>query len=122
MSLISPRDLTSMRSQAVASFAGSAILQRKTEAADGQGGQDTTWNAYGTVACQLNPVNRIGTDEMVTADQLRSTESRYLVLPALTDFTATDRAVVDGATYEGASVDEPRTMEIVRKAIVTRTR
>ncbi len=121
MSLISSRDLAAMRAQATASFAGTAVLERKTETPDGQGGHTTSWAPYGTVACQINPVKRTGTGENITAEQLRAESQRYGVFPALTDITPADRVLFTGAYYEVASVDEPRSMEIVRKTILTRT-
>lgn len=119
MSYLSAGELHSMRQTANQALAGTAVIHRAATVSDGQGGETQTWAAAGTVVCNLAPVTRRSGDENVIADRLTSQPWWYLTVPALTDVGYPDRVVAGGGTFEVIGMREPRSVEIVRRAVLS---
>jgi Phage head-tail joining protein. len=102
------------------SLPGTAVLQRNTQASDGQGGKTDAWAAYGTVACRISPfVRRMGGEENLGA-RVEAVRERLITLPASTDITETDRIVTGGQTFEVLAMDGARSYELGRRVHAAR--
>lgn len=93
---------------------GTCVIERLQTASDGQGGTTSSWNAIGTVCCNVSPLSRssIGGD---VGGQVTEPGARIVTLPAETDITTSDRVVTGGQTLEVTDAHEPRTREFVRR-------
>lgn len=95
-------ELASMRTSLNSFLAGTAILHTLTVTSDGQGGQNESWAASGTVDARLAP-DPVRGSEAVLAGRVAEVSSWILTVPAHTTIVETGRVVYDGVTYE---VDE----------------
>lgn len=118
MTYITPGELHTMRATTQQTLAGTAVISRPAYVPDGQGGGTQTFAAAGTVACNIAPYKSRAGDERVIADRLQTALGFYLTVPALTDIAMADRVVCGGGTFEVVALREPRTVEIVRRAVI----
>lgn len=118
MTYLSDGDLYRMRQLANPTLAGTAIISRPTYLSDGQGGGSVTYSPAGTVACNIAPYKSRAGDEGVVADRLQSALGFYLTIPALTSIAMTDQVIAGGGTFEVVALREPRSSEIVRRAVL----
>lgn len=82
---------------------GTAVLQARTLASDGQGGRSASWAAYGTVDAFLSYVG-VQDGEESLAERSASIKSAMVTLPAGTTVNQSDRIVYDSATWEVTEV------------------
>lgn len=118
MTLLSARELASMRATMAASLPDTCVIQRKTLTADGQGGRSEAWAAAGTVACRIAPLQVRGQAEVAAAGRVLETGDFIATLPNGTDVRAVDRLVSGGVTYEVVKVKGPRSWELSRRCQV----
>jgi head-tail adaptor len=118
MNLLTDGEIASMRSTLDESLPGTAVIQRKSLTADGQGGNSETWAAAGTVACRIAPVTSHGQDEGEGAGRTLQTADFTATFLAGTDVIAADRIISGGITYEVAKVNGPRSYELSRRVDV----
>lgn len=114
MIALSPGELVTMRGELNATLPGTAIIQSRTAAADGQGGQTWVYSGSGTVMARLSPEMLRGS-EGEAAGRIMELSPWILTLPAHTAITETDRVVYDGVTYEVSEVMTRVPWEISRR-------
>lgn len=117
--MLTEGDLQSMRATLDRTLPGTAIIQRRTFSADGQGGGTEIWAAVGTVDCRLSPIPAGERAEFERAGSMAERRDRVVTVPDGTDIEGKDRVVIASVTYEVSHVDGPRTYEIDRRVDVT---
>jgi SPP1 family predicted phage head-tail adaptor len=103
MSFDLTNELTRLHADVANLLPGSAVIQRLTEASDGQGGMAQSWAACGTVACRL--VAKSGNTRAL-GSQNETVGAYTLTVPHDTDIVASDRVVVDSVNYRVLFVDD----------------
>lgn len=93
-------------------------LQRYARTSDGMGGVTELWSTVLTCECRLSP-ELTGRVETTVSGRIKDTQYYRLSLPAGTDVSISDRAVVDGVAYEVEGIRAPSDVEIERVAYVT---
>lgn len=111
--MLSSAEITAMRAQQFLALPDSVVIQRRTLAADGAGGQTETWTTLATVAGRLSVETRVGR-ETPTGGRLASVTPYRVTLPAQTDVTARDRLVVGSRTFDVALVQAGGAWETAR--------
>ena len=118
MGVLSDSDIAMMRTTIEDMLPDVCNILSEALAADGQGGQTSTWGTASTnVACRLDEDNRTGANQLVPiAGGLR--ESHRYVLSLLHDATiaAHDRVEVGSNTYHVISVNEGVSWQAVTRA------
>lgn len=89
---------------------------RATLVADGWGGETTSWAVVSPagLCCRVSPFGRRFEEEHVQEERVTVTNHYRIALPTGTDVNERDRISALGATYEVASVQAPRTVELER--------
>lgn len=90
-----------------------AVLSSVVVASDGEGGQTSTWTAYGTVACRLD--NLSGSRKPV-AEAVQSFNSWILTVPQSTDIGTGTRVFVNDYTFTVTGVSDVGSWVAVRRA------
>lgn len=104
--LLGTAELEWMRELQSRAMPGSAVIERRTLAADGMGGQTETWAAAGTVAARLYSQNsRAMAESAANGAQVIATTRWYVTMPVGTLVTAADRLKIDGLRYEITEVN-----------------
>lgn len=107
-------EILQMRATVDDALPSAAVILRRTDASDGQGGYTQSFAAVGTVDCRLSP--RSGGEaggEEIHGDRMAYVSEWILTTPALTDIRPTDRVTVDGdRTYEVNALRARRSWEL----------
>lgn len=114
---LSGAELVLMRGELNVSLPGTAVLQSKTAAADGQGGQVWTYAAAGTVDARLSPLGK-GSPEVEMAARLGVVDPYVLTVASETSIDETYRVVYNSLTYEVRAVMPRVPWEISRRCLV----
>lgn len=97
--MLTAAEVAEMRTIQAMALPGTAVISRRTLAADGMGGFTESWAAVGTVTCRVGPASESGAERMI-ADRITETDAWVLTLPAETSVLAKDRIVAEGRTFE----------------------
>jgi head-tail adaptor len=111
-------ELARMRTDLNLSLPGTAVIHRRTETSDSQGGVTAAYAAVGTVDCRLSPsLANFGSGEELHGDRVQTVTTRMLTVPGTTDINSKDRVVVDSVTYSVTEV-RGRSYEVSRRCVV----
>lgn len=100
MTLLSPAQITAMRTTADLALPDTVVISRRTVSSDGAGGWNESWATAATVAGRLMPRYQISSMEGQGPGQIQAVAQWTLTLPAGTDLRAGDRVAVAGRTFE----------------------
>jgi len=119
MTVITAREITSMRLIADDYLPDTCTIQTLTETTGAMGGTSQTWaNTYTNVACRVDPVT--GQGEAVIAFALEGKALWRLNIPYDQAIDIEDRIIHDSVTYEVASVEDTQSYRTIRRATLVR--
>ncbi len=120
MSLLTDADLTFMRDTIEEMFPDTCTILSEAIAADGQGGQTSTWGTVSSsVACRFDEQQQRGSNLLVPAGAALRESHRYtLSLPHDTVISAHDRVEIGTDTYHVVSVNAGVSWQAVTRAVL----
>jgi len=118
--LLTDADLTYMQNVIADMLPDTCNILSEALAADGQGGQTSTWGTVSTsVACRLDEASQTGGNQLIPAgNALREAHRFVLSLPYDTVIAAHDRVEHDSNTYHVISVNDHISWQAVMRAIL----
>jgi head-tail adaptor len=113
--MLSAADLAACQATAGLTRTTPCQILRATPTPDGWGGQTDTWTVVSPAGllCRVAPSRRQDY-EQVQEERLTLANRYTIALPAGTDVTEKDRITALGNSYEIATVQAPRTLELER--------
>lgn len=102
--MLTPTELSSMRSVAAEALPGTAVIQANVWTSDGGGGGSVAWTASGTVGCRIAPL--LTSFEGETGSRITPTAEYVITLPAETTITTNSRILSAGGTFNVEAIRE----------------
>lgn len=99
-----------------------ALVQHRTSASDGRGGQTESYDAGTALDCRLL---QMGSQESAGREEATGHVASSwwnILLPAGSDVRTTDRIVIDGQTYEVIDHGDARSQSLVMKVAARRVK
>ena len=120
MPLLTAADVTYMQSVIADMLPDTCNVLSEALAADGQGGQTSTWGTVTTnVACRLDEQTQRGANQLIPfGNALRESHRYILSLPYDTTINAHDRVEVGANTYHVVSVNAGVSWQAVMRAVL----
>lgn len=115
--MISAEALASARRLAEQGLPDECAIQRATLTADPYGGSTQTWVTVQTVAARVQAPRQTPA-EGASADQVRTTVTYSIALPAAASVQPSDRLQVGTRTFEVSGVSQPSLSVVQRAACV----
>lgn len=112
--MLSPADLAHCQATCGRTQTTPAQILRKTLVSDGWGGETATWAVVSPpgLTCRVAPQSNRWEDEHVQEERLTLPNRWRIALPAGTSILPQDRISALGNTYEVATLQAPRTLEL----------
>ncbi|MFN3652355.1 MAG: head-tail adaptor protein [Armatimonadota bacterium] len=120
--MVSADELTALRATVAQSFTDTAVLLRRTAAADGQGGATGAWAEIATISGRLTPRHlRPPRERSEAGGLLAVTHWRWLCAHDA-DVTPEDRLRIGGLEYEVTETSAPRSEAVELRVELQRVR
>lgn len=115
--MLTPSELAALRADIAETMPSTCVISRGTSTTDAAGFSSKASAPVGTAICRLDPLNRMGTKEVVA---LRETLAIYrqLTVPHDADLRVNDRVTVAGREYEVIQLDDDHSLRAVRRAVL----
>lgn len=123
MSFMSDRQLARIR-QTISSqmLPDTCVIRTASNSSDGAGGWEQSWSpvASGTVACRVDPLNRLSGQLNVEIGAEKLTKVYRLTVPYGAPIAAHSQIVFAGEEYEIMQLDDEHSWNASRRAVIAR--